>query len=140
MRSDNPADRAEVSRGLSRQAQTSKVSRRRDQQNPGVSLQQFSVARYDHCPALQTALAGGTLLQVDQAASTHQEFLWYYRERCEDPDLDRHFRLSDCGDHQKTAEFAGESLHNFTGFERFPIRKNIIVSNTYILRSQKRHK
>jgi transposase len=35
--------------------------------------------------------------------------------------LDRRFRLSDRGDHQKTAESSGKSLHNVTGLERLPI-------------------
>lgn len=63
-------------------------------------------------------MTGGTLLQVDQTASAHQELFRHFGNRREDPNLDRHFCLSDRGDHQKMAKPAGKSLHNFTGFER----------------------
>jgi hypothetical protein len=61
------------------------------------------------------------LFQVDQTAPAHQEFFRYFGERRKDPDLDRHLCLPGRGDHQKTAEYTGKSLHNFTGFERFPL-------------------
>lgn len=121
VRSIDPADRTKVGRGLSRQAQTSKISRRRNQQNFGVSIQQLPVACHHHRPALQTTLAGGTLFQMDQTESTYQELLRHFRERRKDSDLDSNFRLPDRGYNKKTAEFTGESLHNFTGFERLSI-------------------
>jgi len=121
VRSIHSADRSEVSRGLSRQTPPGEILRRRDRQNPGVSDQQLSAARHHHRPTLQTTVAGGAFLQVDQAEPAHQELLRNLGERREDPDLDCRFRLSDCSDNQKTAESTGKSLHNITGAERLPI-------------------
>jgi hypothetical protein len=44
-----------------------------------------------------------------------------FGDRREDQNLDRHFCLSDRGNHQKTAESTSKSLYNFTGIERLPI-------------------
>ena len=117
----HPTDRSQVSRGLSRQTPPGEILRRRDRQNLGVSDQQLSSARHYHRPALQTTMAGGAILQMDQTTPTHQELFRHFGERGEDSNLDCYFRLSDCGDHQKTVESPGKSLHNFTGFEYLPI-------------------
>jgi len=82
-------------------------------------------------------MACKTLLQVDQAESTHQKLLRYLGERCEGLNPDRRFWLFDRGNHQKAAESTGKSLHNFTGVERFLIRKKINVSAAYIFRLHK---
>jgi hypothetical protein len=55
------------------------------------------------------------------------------QKRREDSDHGSLFRLSDRGDNQKATQFAGKSLHNFTGFERLPFEMNIDISNAYIL-------
>src|SRR3989339_64718 len=121
LRSNHSADHSQVGRGLSRQAPPSEILRCRDRQNLGISDQQLSAAGCHHCTALQTAMADRALLQVDQAEPAHQELLRHFGERCEDPNLDRRFCISDRGDYQKTFEYSGKSLHNFTGFERLPI-------------------
>src|SRR6478672_11955938 len=46
-------------------------------------------------------MAGGAVLQVDQAAPAHQTLLRHFRERCADANLDRHQRLRAGGDHQE---------------------------------------
>jgi hypothetical protein len=46
--------------------------RRRHRQAVGISDQQLHPTRSDHRANLQTALAGGTVLQMDQAAPAHQ--------------------------------------------------------------------
>ena len=50
--------------------------------------QQLLASGRHHLRALQKPLAGGTLLQVDQAASSDQVVLRHVRERGEDADLD----------------------------------------------------
>jgi hypothetical protein len=64
-------------------------------------------------------VASRTILQVDQAASSNKVLLWYKRERCENPNLDRRIRVC-AGGHRKKEDEAGRSepLHNFTDFER----------------------
>ena len=58
-----------------------------------ASYQQLRLTRTYHRPDLQVALASGTLLQMDQAASADQGILRPERERSEDSDLDRRVGL-----------------------------------------------
>ena len=55
----------------------------------------------DHLRYLQTALAGRVVLQVDQAAFTHQGVLRHQRECRQDANLDRDFDLCADRHHQK---------------------------------------
>ena len=61
----------------------------RDWQDADLPHQSGNAAGFDNLRPLQEPLAGGTFLQVDQAASAHQAVLWHLGERGEDPDLDR---------------------------------------------------
>jgi len=66
-------------------------------QDAGVPHQQHRLARIDHCRAVQEPLAGRAVLQVDQAASTHQAFYRQQRERREDANLVRRRHVcADC--------------------------------------------
>ena len=58
---------------------------------------------------VQVALAGGVVLQVDQAASENQAFLRYLGERRQNANLDRHQRLRAGGDRQEATQ-AGRVL------------------------------
>ena len=69
-------------------------------------------------------LAGGTVFQVDQAASPNQAILRHVRERREDANLDCHLGLRAGRDHEEAVESQGESLHNFTDFECDRFREN----------------
>jgi len=55
--------------------------------------QQHGARRNDHLRALQMPLAGGTVLQVDQAASAHQAIPGHQRKRRQNPNLGSHFNL-----------------------------------------------
>src|SRR5271168_2354194 len=46
-------------------------------------------------------MAGGTVLQVDQAALAHQALLRHFGKRRADANLDRHQRLRAGGNHQE---------------------------------------
>ena len=75
------------------------------------------------CASIKS-LAGGTFLQVDQAASAHQAVLRRFGERGEDPDLDRGVRLC-AGRHRQEATPVGcVSLHIATGLFGHSFRKN----------------
>ncbi len=52
--------------------------------------QQLHPGRLDHHPALSLSLANRIVLQVGQTASANQSLLWQFRQRGEDPSLDRH--------------------------------------------------
>ena len=66
-------------------------------QDAGIFDQQSDVAGADYRRALQEPLAGGVVLQMDQAASAHQALPWHKRERGEDANLvRRHHLCADC--------------------------------------------
>ncbi len=62
-------------------------------------------------------LAGRTVFQVDQAASSYQAVLRHVRERREDTDLDRGIGVCVGGDRQKAIEHLGQPLRNATDSE-----------------------
>ena len=66
-------------------------------------------------------MAGGTLLQMDQAAPAHQILLRHLRECRQDPNLDRHLGLCACRHPQETTRLQGRSLHNFSGSQPDPV-------------------
>jgi hypothetical protein len=66
--------------------------------------------------ALYKALAGRTVLQVDQAKSADQTFLRHVRERREDPNLDGGLRLCAGSNHQKGTGARRLALHFSTDF------------------------
>jgi hypothetical protein len=80
---------------------THPLSRSRDRQELGVPDQPVCLASTDHLRPVPVPMAGGTVLQVDQAAPAHQALLRHLRERCADANLDRYQRLCPGGDHQE---------------------------------------
>jgi hypothetical protein len=64
------------------------------------------------------ALAGGVVLQVDQAAFADQGALWRQRERGQDADLDCHIHLlADCYCEKTVASRASQPVRNSTNLE-----------------------
>ncbi len=74
-------------------------------------------------------LVGRAVLQVDQAAPANQTFFQRYRERRQDPDLDRHLRLRPGRHYQEAPRHRRQSLHNLAGSECHSIRENNALSN-----------
>ena len=79
--------------GLSRAFAAYPFQRPRVGQDAGVADQQHNLAAVDHRRALQKPLAGGVVLQMDQAASAHQALSGHERERGEDANLVRRIHL-----------------------------------------------
>jgi hypothetical protein len=79
--------------GLSRIFATDSFQRSRVGQGAGFLDQQHRLAAVDYRRAVQKSLASGTFLQMDQAASAHQEISRYQRERGEDANLVRRLHL-----------------------------------------------
>ena len=90
--------------------------------------QQLLASGRHHLRALQKPLAGGTLLQVDQAASSDQAVLRHVGERGEDADLDCRLGLRPRR-HRQEASRPGRSLYTLlqilsvTLFEKMPIHQ-----------------
>jgi Transposase DDE domain len=107
---------------------TGKVLRCQKRQIAGLSYQQLRPSSPDYRRALSLPLAGGVVLQMDQAASADQGVFWRFRKCRQDTSLDRHRRLCTRRHSQKTAEIGSFTLHNSTDFEPDPIRKNAAQS------------
>ena len=98
----------------------------------------FTLPALTNRPDLQIALAGGTLLQVDQATSANQVVLRHQRERRQDADLDRCLDLRAHCYRPETPRAGSESLPDFTDFQRYAIRKNAHFTGTPAIRLPKR--
>src|ERR1700693_1290649 len=89
---------------------------------PGSSLlfpnQSTAAPGANYLPTLQDALAGRTILQVDQAASANQAFLRKLDERSQNSDLDRGERLRAGGDLEEGASTTAKFTQYFTNFKR----------------------
>src|SRR3984957_3088292 len=101
LRPDHCSQRLLCRQALPRLPASHPLSRSRDRQEPGVPDQPVCVAGADHLRPVPVPMAGGAVLQVDQAALEHQTLLRLFRERCADANLDRHQRLRAGGNHQE---------------------------------------
>ena len=105
------------------------ISTRRNQQAVQFLTNNFDASGTDHRPDLQVALAGGTVLQMDQAASADQGILRHQRERGEDPDLDRGLGLRAGGHHPQETDLEASlyqilQILSVTLFEKTPIYRH----------------
>ena len=92
--------------------------------------QQLHAACLDHRPNLQAALASGTVLLMDQAASTHQALSRHQRERGQDPNLDRRQHLRSGRHRPQTARPGGQPLPNPTDSQPNSVRENFHFTGT----------
>lgn len=130
-RSDNKNDRPKNFAALSDTAETDHLSRRRTATYFRLSDQQFSTRRIDCLPALQTALADRTILQMDQAAPANKIFFWHLDQRCQDPNLDSDKCLCACSDNQKRIEAGAFTTRNTPNSQHPSFRENTAKSSTY---------
>jgi len=98
----------------------------RCRQDAGVPDQQLHLAGSLHL----RALAGGTVLQVDQAASADQAVLRHVRECGQVANLDRRVGLCPRRHHQKAPQPSGFALHIATDsfgqrFRKNPVKQGI---------------
>ena len=96
LRSEDRYERFLCVEELSRTLVTYPFQRPRVGQNAGVSDQQHNPVAVDHRRLVQESLAGGIVLQMDQATPAHQAFSGHKRERGEDANLVRRVHL--CAD------------------------------------------
>ena len=93
------------------------VPRCRARQGLGLPDQQLRVACADHRPTLPLPLAGRTIFQVDQTASSDQAVLRHLRERGQNTNMDRHFDLRPSRHREETPQNRVFALHNITDTE-----------------------
>ena len=108
----------------------------RVRQDAGLHHQQLLASGRHHLRALQKPLAGGTLLQVDQAASSDQAVLRHVGERGEDADLDCRLGLRPRRHRQEAPRPGRLALHFVTDPLGDPVRENAHTSSTCGRRKQ----
>ena len=112
------------SQRLSDSSSANTLLRCRHRQESDFHYQQFRASSTYHCSTIQSQMAGGTVLQMDQAAPANQSVL---RDRCQcgkDTSLDSGLRLCTGSDSQKKARPRPESLHYSTVFKCVDFREN----------------
>lgn len=130
-RPDNKIDWPKNFRTLSDTTEANQFSRRRSESNFRVSDQQLSVGRIDNLPALQTALADRTFLQVDQTTLANKVVLRHFDQRCQDPGLDCDQCLRAYSDYQKRAEVGAFATRNTPNSKYPTFRENLAKTSTY---------
>ena len=84
----------------------------------------FAVSAPTVAELLSLPLAGGAVLQVDQAALAHQGILWNVGERGQDSDMDCGDGVCTGGGAEEASGAFGRALHNFAGIEPDAVREN----------------
>ena len=122
--------------GLPRTSAAHPLQGPRVRQDAGLHHQQLLASGRHHLRALQKPLAGGTLLQVDQAASSDQAVLRHVGERGEDADLDCRLGLRPRRHRQEVPRPGRLALHFVTDPLGDPLRENALTSSTCGRRKQ----
>ena len=130
-RPDNKVDGSKNFNALPDTTETNHFSGRRSKPNFRFPDQQFSIGCIDRLPALQTALANRTFLQVDQTALADKIVFRNFYQRSQDPSLDRDQCLCACGDHQKGAETGALATRNTPNSKHPDFRENLAKTSTY---------
>ena len=130
-RPDNKTHWPENFRTLSDTTEAHQFSRRRTESNLCVSDQQFSVRRVNNLPALQTALADRTFLQVDKTALANKIVLRHFYQCRQDTNLDSNQCLCACSDNQKGTETGAFTTRNTPNSKYLTFRENIAKTSTY---------
>jgi len=131
LRSDHSAEEFYSRTRLSRSAAAHLLCRCGNRKTSHLPDPQFSVSSADRRTSLQMPLADRIVLQVDQTTSAHRAVLRTFRERRENPSLDRQFRLRAIGGGQKTLAAGAQPLHPFPNSQRQPVRENPAGAGTY---------
>lgn len=130
-RSDNKTDRSKNIKALSNTAKANQFPRRRPKSNFCVSDQQFSTGCIDNLPALQTALANRTFLQVDQTTLADKIFFRNFDQRCQDTGLDSDQCLCACSYNQKGTEVRAFTTRSTPNSKYLTFRENAAKTSTY---------
>ena len=130
-RPDNKIDWSKNFKTLSDTTKANQFSRRRPATHLCVSDQQFSTGRLGCLPALQTALADRTFLQVDQTALANKVIFRYFNQRRQDSGLDSNQRLCACSDNSQGVETGAFATRNTPNPEHLTFRENLVKTSTY---------
>ncbi|OQB60365.1 MAG: hypothetical protein BWX95_02272 [Bacteroidetes bacterium ADurb.Bin141] len=124
VRPDGGVPRCQDRQGLSAQAAAHQAQGPGRWASSGLPHQQLQAACGHHRRTLPQPLEGGVVLQMDQAASAHQEILRSLRECGEVPDLDRRVGVPAGGHRQKAVGNRGFAPFNSTDLLGHALREN----------------
>jgi Domain of unknown function (DUF4372)/Transposase DDE domain len=105
------------------------IQRSGNRQGTGVPFQSDDLASGHDLRALQESLAGRTVLQVDQAASSDQTVLRYVGKCGQDANLDRGVGVCAGCHHQEAAESGCLALHTSTDLVRHNFREDALAAS-----------
>jgi hypothetical protein len=131
MRPDNQVSRVLPFKRLSGQVAQNKVFRFYDWKDFCLPDKQLYITSTNNSGFVSVPLAGGAVLQMDQATPANQIIFRHNRKRCQIPSMDCSFSIRTRSHYQETAQNHNQPLHNSTGFERYHFRKNTIITDSY---------
>ena len=73
----------------------------------------------------------GNIFQMDKATSKNKILFWSVRECRKESGLYRYLSVCARSHYKKKTQYQGGSLHNFTDFKSYLVRKNSIGSTVY---------
>src|SRR5512138_2677609 len=117
--------RTAQSKALSHPASKSQLLLRTNRSIPGLFNQQLLYCSAHCSRPLPLSLANRTVLQMDQATSTNQTFLWHLSQQCQKSNLDCRGRLRTHCDHQKETRLTAKSLHDSTDSQPDSVREEL---------------
>src|SRR5271165_3223691 len=117
-RSNRTTSRVLLAQSLPRQTTHGAFLRQRTGSSLLFPNQSSAAAGADYLSTLQDALAGGTVLQVDQAASANQALLRKLDQRSQNSGLDRGVHLCASGDLEERTATAAKFTQHFTNVKR----------------------
>src|SRR6267154_3916221 len=138
LRSDGYARQSGPAPGLPREVASHSLLRCPNQSTTRLSNQQLQLATTDYRPTVSQPLAGGIVLQMDQATPTHQEFLRHFRKRFANSNLDCDLGLRARGHCEKGIAARRQSLQNVTDLQRHSFRENPYFTGPFFSRRSNR--
>ena len=131
LRPNHRADRRRDPQALPSGATPRRVFRCEIEPAIRLSHQPLRLAGDDRRRTVPPPMAGGTILQMDQATPAHQVLFRHLGECRENPTMESRRGVHAGGHRQETPQPLHRSLHNSTGSEPDPVRTNPVSSTAY---------
>ena len=133
LRSDDTAKWLSHVAGLSCCSSSHQLCRFRYKQKTRLLNKQLCITGTDHCKTLQMPLADRTLLQMDQAVSSHQNVFGNKLQRRQDPNMDCNQRVRACCHCQERTQTRTKSWRNHANSQHCTFRASTDRTSTYEL-------
>ena len=131
IRSDRHAHRILLSKKISGQTSPYSLLRQGFSTAHHLSDEQLLACCNNDRPAVQMSVADRAVLQMDQAASSHQSILWNFVQCRQDTAVDRDCYIRSGSYSEETYEHRCAPLQHITGFKRHIVRKTTAVTGAF---------